>query len=114
MQSDLERGTRLGAFEGTEPEPGAVGGAEQEFAAMSVAELCKHIQSAKPSVKVLMEEIGEDPVLAQRVMEAEDAATGGKPRKNLVKAISDRFDEDEEEEDDDLEDDEDEEEDDEE
>lgn len=51
---------------------------------MDVQELAEWIENDEPTVADLIEYVGSDPALAQRVIEAEGIATGGDPRKTLI------------------------------
>lgn len=81
---DAERGDRLGAF-ASEEEEGLI--EEVEISALSDDELVDWIKEEKPNAQEIMDVTAGDSKLAQRLLAAETSATGGDPRKTVVKGL---------------------------
>lgn len=90
QDDDVERGLRHGAFF-TDKELGGqpVGGAVEEkpFAERTDQELIDWIMEERPSVEATVAAAGDDAHLAQRVLDAESAATAGEPRQEVVDGL---------------------------
>lgn len=85
---DVKRGEKIGAF-GTPPDADAsVAAASADFAARSDEDLEQWIRDEQPTVQEVVDATGGDPDLAERLLDAETAATGGEPRSTLVEALS--------------------------
>jgi hypothetical protein len=84
-EHDYQRGLALGAFVEKDEETGEV---VLEVSTASVAELAEWIAEDKPSINSLLEEANGDAALAQRLLDAENEATGGQPRKGLVEGLT--------------------------
>src|SRR4051812_23597671 len=50
-------------------------------------ELAEWIQNEKPTINEVLERVGDDKELAHRMLQAENIATGGEPRKGLEEAL---------------------------
>lgn len=81
----------LRALEGTTPEPAATTPVEDagalNLAAMSDDQLAALWEEKPPTVGELTDAVGDDPALAQRVLDAETTAAKGDPRVTLVEAM---------------------------
>lgn len=83
-EADHTRGQALGAFY-KDVETDAEDNPVNE---KSVEELQLWLEEEKPSAATVIDAVGDNPELARRVLEAEENATGGDPRQNLVKGLS--------------------------
>jgi hypothetical protein len=75
----------LGAKQAHEDSPKAVEGGN--FDEMGEHEIALYIEEKKPTINQLLELIGSDGDLADRVLDAEGIVTKGDPRKGLVSGI---------------------------
>jgi hypothetical protein len=87
--ADVERGERFGAFF-TDAE---LKNADAPTGSVAVAEktdqqLIDWITEDRPNVNQTIEAAGGDPSLAQRILDAESAATGGDPRQGVVDGLA--------------------------
>lgn len=84
--ADYARGERLGSFipQPTEETPEGV----LDPATADITELATWIEEDKPTVNEVVEASGGDPNIAARLLEAEEMATQGTPRKTLVDALT--------------------------
>lgn len=88
---DFLKGQRLGAFETSEDtsEPEAPEATETpDLQEASVSEISPWYSEQKFTVKDVVNLVGEDPDLAQKMIEVEAHVTGGSPRPTLVEALS--------------------------
>lgn len=84
--SELDRFERLGVFVGDADDESD----EEAFnvAEASDVELADWIREDRPTIQQLLDATNGDPELAQRILEAEGAATGGDPRRGLVDGVA--------------------------
>jgi hypothetical protein len=57
---------------------------ELTLADATVADISNWLQTAKPTIPVILDEVNNDPTTAQKVIEAENLATGDQPRTTLI------------------------------
>lgn len=87
-QGDYERAVRFDAVQGeVDADIQEVTGAFSLEQA-TPEEVADYLRGEKPSVKSLVEAVDGDPVLAQKVIDAENLATGQQPRSSLVDALT--------------------------
>lgn len=86
-ERDYRRGMKFGAFVDPDaPEPEV--STELDVATADIPEIAAWIESESPSVNELLELTGGDPEIAQKLLEAESAATGGAARSTLVEGLT--------------------------
>lgn len=84
--NDYERAERYGAIEGAEPVAESV--EAPPGTDTSVVETAEWIKSSKPTVDETVAEAEGDPEKAKQVLEAENVATGGQPRRGVVDGLT--------------------------
>jgi len=78
----------LKALEGGDASaPPAEAGGEGSPGDMDDAALAAWIEADEPTINDLLELAGDDPEMAQRILAAENTATGNEPRKGLVTGL---------------------------
>lgn len=88
-EADYERAVRFDAIQDlTDKEVADANADAFSFETASEAQLATYIKTEKPSVDTLVKKVGNDPVLAQRVLDAENLATGNQPRAALDDKLS--------------------------
>jgi hypothetical protein len=87
FEDDIVRGERFGAFEDESEEEETVVEVGS-IAEMSDDELMTWIKEDKPTVRQVVEAAEGDPELAQRLLDAEDAATGGDSRTGVIQGLT--------------------------
>lgn len=85
-KGEMERLRELGAIGSDDPAAPA-GPSPEELAVADAGTLATWITDAKPKVSDVLELAGEDAALAERLLAAEKAATGGDPRVTLVEGL---------------------------
>lgn len=107
FEDDLERGERFGAFvtektpaaesvvesertqPETEPEPEEDGEVEElSVSEMTDEQLVEWISNDHPNVQTVVDAAEGDPENARRLLDAEDAATGGDSRKGVIDGLT--------------------------
>lgn len=81
---DYQRGLRAGAFVTDDETPEEE---ELDIETATVAELADWIRDEKPNTQEVIDASGGDPVVASKLLEAENTATGGNPRKGVVDGL---------------------------
>lgn len=96
--NDFARAERFGAIltdeerDATTAETPPAGDASVVPEDATAAELSEWIKSTKPTVDTVVERSDDDPAIAQKLIEAENLATGGQPRATLVSRLQDIID----------------------
>jgi hypothetical protein len=85
---DFRRATKFKAYyteeELAERDQIAQGSAQPDLEVATVADISHWLQTAKPSIGEVVAEVNNDPDVAKKVLAAENHATGGQPREELV------------------------------
>jgi hypothetical protein len=87
--ADVKRGEAIHAFVGSEPEEAeSSAGVALDLDSASDAELAEWIENDKPTVQEVVDAADGDPELADRLLDAENSATGNDPRKGVVEGLA--------------------------
>lgn len=84
---DLEKGRRLGAFYGDDEESVEEQLDGRDVVDLSDDELDEWFSEKEPTVQEVIDASKGDPESAQRLLDAENRATGNEPRTTLVEAL---------------------------
>lgn len=84
---DFERGERFNAFQTDVDEDLQEATGAFSLNTISEGDLAVYIRDEKPTISDLVDGVNEDPVLARKVLDAENLATGQQPRQGLVDAL---------------------------
>jgi hypothetical protein len=87
--TDYERAQRFNAIQTDADVSVEETGGSFSVETSSVADVANWISEEKPTVSELVEAANEDPVTAQKILAAEDLATGQQPRSSLVDKLGD-------------------------
>lgn len=85
----IKRGEELGAFVTDEDEQAdAAAESSVDASTATASELAEWIEDARPNVGETVDAAGDDPDAARKLLEAEESATGGKPRQGVVDGLN--------------------------